>query len=768
MGLGEYVLRTWAEHPERGRPFVARHEVAAQRARTAPIPDWVSEPVRSGLGSMGVDPLYTHQAEALAALDAGHNVVVATPTASGKTLVYNIAVLNALAAEPGARALYLFPTKALAHDQVAALRPLAAACGIDAAAHSYDGDTPGDAKRAIRAAAKVVVTNPDMLHSGILPLHDRWHGLFEGLRYVVLDEVHVYRGVFGSHVANVVRRLRRIARFHGSDPQFVMCSATIANAGEHAAALVEAPVHAVTQSGAPRGKRTFYVYNPPLVDGVRGVRQSYVQAARRIARALAKQDVPTIVFANSRLNVERLTRHLRGDVASDGGNPERVAGYRGGYLPSHRRAIETGLRDGHITTVVSTSALELGVDVGQLEACVLAGYPGSVASTLQRAGRAGRREDASVVVLVARSEPVDQYLAAHPEFFLEGSPEHARIRPDNLLVVADHVKSAAFELPFEVGESLGGFESTADVLRWLESRRVVRKGISRWQWTGAPYPAHKVGLRSIVEGNFTVLDRAHGHTLVGEVDYHTAANTLYPQAIYIVAGQTYQVMALDWQGRRATVDPVDVDYFTDSMTYGGVRVLDVFDDRRTATATVAHGEVHVYERVVGFKKIRFATGENVGYGEVDLPENELHTTALWIQPTPALLDAVPRPRHQVVDAMDGLADALRRVASVQLMCDPGDLGTSLVSEVEGDLPTLYLYERYPGGVGFHEHLFEAADELLAAVDRLLARCGCDDGCPACVGAPAPVAQEADLPRSRAVAREVVAAIREAAVVAQAS
>ena len=768
MGLAEYVLRNWADHPDRGRPFVARHESEARPARHAACPDWVCPQVHQGLGASGIEALYTHQSEALEALGAGENVVVATPTASGKTLVYNVAVLHALATSPGARALYVFPTKALAHDQVAALRPLAAACGIDPAAHSFDGDTPGDARRAIRSSAKIVVTNPDMLHSGILPMHDRWHGLFEGLRYVVLDEVHAYRGVFGSHVANVVRRLRRVARFHGSDPQFVMCSATIANAGEHASSLIEAPVHAVTESGAPRGRRTFYVYNPPLVDGVRGVRQSYVQAARRVARSLAKEGVPTIVFANSRLNVERLTRHLQGDVAADGGDPERVSGYRGGYLPDHRRAIETGLRTGHVTTVVSTSALELGVDVGQLEACVLAGYPGSVASTLQRAGRAGRRDEPSVVVLVARSEPVDQYLAAHPEFFFGASPEHARIRPDNLLVVADHVKSAAFELPFEIDEDLGTFGATGDVLRWLETRRVVRRGLRRWQWTGAPYPAHKVGLRAIVEGNFVVLDRQHGHTLVGEVDYHSAAGTLYPQAIYIVGGRTYQVMSLDWPGRRAIVDPVDVDYYTDADTYGGLRVLDTFDERSLSTASVAHGEVHVFERAVGFKKIRFATGENVGYGDIDLPENELHTTALWIQPTPALLEVVRHPRHQVVDAMEGLADALRRVASVQLMCDPGDLGTSLVSQTEGDLPTLYVYERYPGGVGFHEHLFEATDALLDGVETLLARCGCDDGCPSCVGAPAPIAMEADQPRSRAIARDVVAAIRHGVAVAQAS
>ncbi len=692
MSIVEAVLRRHARHPVHGAPFVATHTEPARPARHAPLPESLPDVVREGLRAQGVDALYSHQVEALGHVDAGHDVVVATPTASGKTLVYNLAVLSALHRDPEARALYLFPTKALAHDQVHAVRALADACGVEVAAHTYDGDTPGDARRAIRAAAKVVVTNPDMLHAGILPLHDRWHGLFAGLRYVVLDEVHAYRGVFGSHVANVLRRLLRVARYHGADPRFVMCSATIANPAEHAARLVERPVKAVTESGAPRGRRTFYVYNPPLVDGARGVRQSYVQAARRLARALVAEQVPTIVFANSRLGVERLTRHLQGDVAKDGGDPEGVAGYRGGYLPDHRRAVEAGLREGRIRAVVSTNALELGVDVGQLEACILAGYPGSVASSLQRAGRAGRRDAPAAVVLVARSEPTDQYIASRPEFFFEASPEHARVEPDHLLVVADHVKCAAFELPFELGEQLGGFAATEQVLGWLASRRVVRQGLRRWQWTGSPYPAQGVGLRSIAEGNFTVHDRAHEHVVVGEVDYHVAASTLYPQAIYLVSGRAYQVMNLDWVGRRATVEPVEVDYYTDAMTHAGVRALDTFDERADPGLAVAHGEVHVFERVVGFKKIRFATGENVGYGDVDLPESELHTTALWLQPTPEGVARAGVSRHQLVDALEGIADVLRRAAAVRAMTDAADLGTRLVgAETEDDLPTLYLY-----------------------------------------------------------------------------
>ena len=788
MPAADQILERWARHPERGQPFVARHEEPSRPARTLPFPAAVPEALRAALRSRGVDALYSHQAHAVEAIARGENVVVATPTASGKTLVYNLPTLAACMADPAARALYLFPTKALAHDQVAELDALSAAAEAGIAAFAYDGDTPADARRAVRGSGRIVVTNPDMLHSGILPQHDRWQAFFAGLKYVVIDEVHTYRGVFGSHVANVLRRLLRVCRFHGSDPRFIVCSATIANPKQHTERLLERPVTAITESGAPRGGRTFWIYNPPIVDGARGLRGSYVQAARRIGVALARAEVSTILFANSRLNVERLTRHLKEDLASEGIDPESVSGYRGGYLPDHRRAIERGLRDGRIRTVVSTSALELGIDIGQLEACVLAGYPGSIASALQRAGRAGRRHEGATIVMVTRSEPSDQYIAAHPEFFFDRSPEHARVHPDHLLIVADHIKCGAFELPFEVGEGLGGFgpEATAEVLGYLQDRRLVHEGARRWQWTGAPYPANGVGLRNLAEGNFTVHDRAHQHTVVGEVDFHAAASTLYPQAIYIVAGATYQVLSLDWVGRRAEVEPVHVDYYTDSMTHGGVRVLDTFDSVQGQRATLAHGEVRVFERVVGFKKIRFSTGENVGYGEVSLPDNELHTTAFWIRPEPALARALDLPRHRLVDALEGLGEALKAVATVHLMCDATDIGLSVVgAEADGvaeafeagvpgtpdpratrdplELPTLYLYERYPGGVGFHEPLYETAPALLVRIGMLLDNCRCEDGCPGCVGAPAsgaPGLLANDKLRSRSTTRRVLSALLE--------
>ena len=763
------AIARWANDSVAGRAFVAHRVDMGRDAEFGAFPAWVSAPVVCALRARGIVRPYSHQARALEYIGDGRHVVVATPTASGKSLVYNTPVLTSCLSDSDARALYLFPTKALAHDQTSELNALAGGLDAGIAAHPYDGDTPADARRAIRTGARVVITNPDMLHTGILPHHSRWQGLFSGLRYVVLDEVHTYRGVFGTHVANVLRRLRRVAAFHGSEPQFIACSATIANAAEHVEALIEGPVAAVLESGAPRGSRSFYIYNPPIVDGERGIRQSYVQAARRVARALMRERVPTIVFANSRINVERLTRHLREDATKDGRDPELVAGYRGGYLPEHRRTIEKGLREGRIRTVVATSALELGIDIGQLEACVLAGYPGSIASARQRAGRAGRRDVPATVILVARSEPVDQYIAAHPEFFFERSPEHARVDPDNLLVVADHIKCAAFELPFDRDEGFGRFAvgDTQEVLGYLADHRVVFRAGRRWNWTAEPFPAHKVALRAIAEGNFVVFDRNDGHKAIGEVDYFSAATTIYPQAIYIVGGETYQVMRLDWEGRRADVEPVRVDYYTDAMTYGGVRILEAFDERKGSGATIGHGDVHVFERAVGFKKIRYATGENVGYGDIDLPDTELHTTAVWWQSCAHVPAELRLTRSTFVDALEGVAHALRHVAAVRLMCEPADLGTAVV-DAEGDeafipeaLPTLFVYERYPGGVGYHDALFDGADDLLRATVAVLDRCECGDGCPGCVGAPAPLMHPEDHVRSRVTARRVVHALIDA-------
>src|SRR5438874_7591967 len=461
--LQEALGRLSASKAPGGRdadPIVtATRRLPAVAASHAPFPDQTDDRLRRALAARGIEQLYTHQAEAFEHALAGRNVVTITPTASGKTLCYNAPVLDAILKDPSTRALYLFPTKALAQDQLAELHALAELVSGDSGApigvFTYDGDTPSDARRAIRGKAHVVLSNPDMLHSGILPHHPRWAKLFENLRYVIIDELHAYRGVFGSHLANVLRRLRRICAHYGSRPVFLCSSATIANPRELAERLTEQPFELVDKSGAPRGEKCFVFVNPPVVNHQLGIRRSYLGESRRIASEFLKRNLQLIVFAQSRLSTEILTTYLKDDFDGIPGAPERIRGYRGGYLPNRRREIERGLREGQVRAVVATNALELGIDIGTLDACVMAGYPGTIASTWQRAGRAGRRTGRSAAVMVASSAPLDQFIVRHPSYFFDASPERALIDPDNLHILVDHIKCAAFELPFTTREEFG-------------------------------------------------------------------------------------------------------------------------------------------------------------------------------------------------------------------------------------------------------------------------------------------------------------------------
>src|SRR5579862_4916967 len=437
-----------------------RHEPAAS-GLYRDMPDAVNPVLQQALAGRGIRKLYSHQAEAFDLIAQGHNVVVVTPTASGKTLCYNLPVLNLLLADPGARAMYLFPTKALAEDQLHELTTAINEMGAELRAFTYDGDTPQDARKAIRQRANIVLTNPDMLHAGILPHHTRWAKLFENLRYVVIDELHYYRGVYGSHLANLLRRLRRVCEFYGSKPQFICCSATIANPRELAEALTESPFRIVDSNGAPRGEKFFVFFNPPVVIRQLGIRRSYIGEARRLAMDFIEHHLQTLVFANNRLATEILVTYLK-DALERGPLPQdAVRGYRGGYLPRERREIERKLREGEIRAVVATNALELGIDIGSLDAVVMAGYPGTIASTWQRAGRAGRRQSTSAAVLVASSAPLDQYIVEHPDYFFDRPPEHAYINPDNLEILLGHLKCAAFELPIAKGEKFGQHDTAA-------------------------------------------------------------------------------------------------------------------------------------------------------------------------------------------------------------------------------------------------------------------------------------------------------------------
>jgi DEAD/DEAH box helicase domain-containing protein len=558
----------------------AVHRIAAAAAEYVPFPEALDGRLVRAFEARGVAHVYTHQGEAIAHALAGRHVVVVTPTASGKTLCYNAPVVDAILRDPSTRALYLFPTKALAQDQLAELHGLADLlddrAGVKLGVFTYDGDTPQDARRAIRNSAHVVLSNPDMLHAGILPHHPRWAKLFENLRFVVIDELHAYRGVFGSHLGNILRRLRRVCRHYGSDPVFICSSATIANPRELAERLAERSFEVVDRSGAPRGEKFFLFVNPPVVNHQLGIRRSYLSEARRVAREFLNRRLQVIVFAQSRLATEILTTYLKGDFQVPPGAPDSVRGYRGGYLPNRRREIERGLREGAVRAVVSTSALELGIDIGALDVSVMAGYPGTIAATWQRAGRAGRRTTRSAAVLVASSAPLDQYIVRHPEYFFGASPEHALVNPDNLHILLDHVKCAAFELPFTEDEAFGR-ERVQDVLQVLEEEGFVHLAGGQWHWTNESYPADAVSLRSVSSDNFVVVDTTGGEPrIIGETDYTSAPSTLHAKAIYIVEGQLYQVERLDWEGRKAYVRPVDCDYYTDAISYSKVTILDEF------------------------------------------------------------------------------------------------------------------------------------------------------------------------------------------------
>jgi len=747
--LDAVVSHFQAAHLEPDSPVRAIHRQSAAEGVFADLPA-IDTRLRAALEKRGIARLYIHQAEAFEHAAAGRHVVVVTPTASGKTLCYNLPVLDLLLRDPGARAMYLFPTKALAEDQLHEFHSAVEEMGSDIRAFTYDGDTPQDARKAIRQRANVVLTNPDMLHSGILPHHTRWARYFENLRYIVIDELHYYRGVYGSHLANLLRRLRRICEFYNSKPQFICCSATIANPRELAEALTGESFELVERNGAPRGEKYFIFYNPPVVNRQLGIRRSYIHESRRVAMEFIERHLQTLVFANNRLATEVLVKYLK-DAWDRGPVPSAsIRGYRGGYLPRERREIERALRDGAIRAVVATNALELGIDIGSLDAVVMAGYPGTIASSWQRAGRAGRRQGTSAAVLVASSAPLDQYVVEHPDYFFGQSPEHAYINPDNLEILLAHLKCAAFELPLRDGESFGRHD-IADICRHLEEGGFLHHSAGAWHWTQSSYPADATSLRSITSDNFVVVDITGEPNIIAEVSFPTALTTLHEKAIYLHEARQYHVERFDYDERKAYVKSVGCDYYTDAIDYTQVKVLEEFEGEAFAGARRVHGDVRVNRQIVGFKKIKFYTMENVGAGKLNMPEQEMHTTAFWLHfPADFLARLAEFTPTEKQAGIHGLGNALRTVAALLLMCDPRDLGVALSEQMVGQArpeevgagtppapetfePNLYLYDTYPGGIGQSAPLYRLCPQLLQQTAQLLAACPCDAGCPSCVG-----------------------------------
>lgn len=734
----EALIEEFLHHPSVRRNIAHVERVPARPARTAPWPEAVSQPLRDALLARGIAQPYTHQAQVIENAMAGKNSVVVTPTASGKTVCYNVPVLQSILDDTNARALYFYPTKALSHDQYRELYELSQACGKDIRVYTYDGDTPPATRRSLRNAGHIVMTNPDMLHSGILPHHTNWIQLFENLRYVVIDELHQYRGVFGSHLANVMRRLNRICDFYGSKPTFICSSATIANPAELATQLTQKDFALVDDSGAPTGERVFVFYNPPVVNKELNIRKSVRTEASRLASRFIARGHQTIVFGSSRNMVEVITTYLKRTMSRMHRDPDRIAGYRSGYLPLERRRIEQGLKNGHLLGVVSTNALELGIDIGGLDVSIMAGYPGTIASAWQQAGRAGRKASTALSIYVGGNSPIDQFLMTHPEFFFGRSPEQGIINPDNLTILASHLKCGSFELPFERTEAFGGTDPKP-ILQYLEDQHVLRHSGNRWHYSEDAYPAENVSLRTGANQNFIILDTGNNNEVLGEVDYNAAPFLIHDHAIYIHNAVTYYVEKLEWDRRTCYVRQRRVDYYTDAEASSNIQVLSVDEELMVSESNKVleakrFGDISVATVIARFKKVKFETHESIGYGPVSVPQLEIQTEAMWFTFRPTLRAELKKRGHDIAAGLKGLAHLLRNTVPIYVMCDPRDIGvTAMVRAPYDQLPTIYIWDRFAGGIGLARRLFTMETKVLKAAREMLNGCTCQGGCPSCVG-----------------------------------
>ncbi|MDR1840134.1 MAG: DEAD/DEAH box helicase [Treponema sp.] len=741
-------LEKLLESPEFAPNIKVNRLLPAQEGIFAPFPTDLDAGIVKALNRRGIDQLYIHQAEVYKLAKSGKNVVVVTPTASGKTLCYNLPCLHALLTDRSARCLYLFPTKALSQDQQSELNEISGGDeGLNLKIATYDGDTPESLRVSARDHGRIIISNPDMLHTGILPNHPKWIKFFSHLKYIVIDEAHAYRGVFGSHVANVIRRLRRICAFYGAAPQFILCSATIANPAELAQALIGQEVELVDKNGSPRGEKRIILYNPPFEDKVQGIRRSVVTESRRWMIALLRAGIKTILFAHSRIRTEVAASYVNEDLANIYTDNSRihVEAYRSGFLPNERREIERGLRDGTIQGVVSTNALELGIDIGGLDASVVAGFPGSFNSFWQQSGRAGRRGGTSVSVFIASVSPIDQFIMNDPDWFFRKSAEEARIDPDNPYVLTDHVKCACFELPFvdeqltdgnNQSESYG--ENAKDALEFLEEAGIVRLAGGKWHWADRSYPAEGVSLRSASADNVVIIDVTDGrNTVIGEMDRPSAKELVFVNAVYIHRGRQYMVEELDIENRKCHVREADVNYFTDGLVKTDIKVLTEDEKILYKGGEGVLSDVLVRSQVTKFKKLRFRTHENIGFGDVILPEEEMQTRSLVLlfAPESAGGKALANMDEQRVgEALSGAGTLIRNIAPVFLLCDPRDLGIAeMVRDPHFGAPALYIYDKYPGGTGLTESLSLRIEMLLRAIRETLDRCPCKNGCPSCVG-----------------------------------
>ena len=750
MNVSRFIERLKLE-PEYRDQIAYIRDIPAQAARYGDLSTPLQPRVAETLRKTGIERFYTHQVQAIDAIRGGQDVAIVTSTASGKTLCYNVPVLERLVANPAAKALYLFPTKALAQDQLRGLvRYLELDSLLPIVPGTYDGDTPPNARRKLRDEGNIILTNPDMLHQGILPRHPSWGRFFANLAYVVIDEMHTYRGVFGSNVACVIRRLSRICEHYGAKPQFVCCSATIANPKELAEKLTDRPVTLIDNDGAPRGPKKFVFWNPPFIDATHTERRGSSFEAEQLLAKLIQERVQTITFVKARVVAEliyRFTQERLQKISPSLANSIRP--YRGGYLPEERRDIEKRLFSGELLGVTSTNALELGIDIGSLDAAILTGYPGNVASTWQQAGRAGRGQDEALVFLVGQSTPIDQYLMNHPQYFFERATESAVIDPHNPYVLARHLRCAAFELPITVSDLARFGEYMPAVLEILEERREVSRRGNRWFWSSSGYPSQGVKLRNMSDNTYTIVDITQSpagydkscedsakNRVIGTMDELSAFEQIHPEAIYLHDGETYFVSDLQVDKKVAYVEKADVDYFTQSIAETRVKIEREDENRKLHDATVAFGDVTVTSLVYMFKKIKFHSRDSIGFGKIDLPSQVMDTAAFWLIPSLSALNLVREWGRNPSEGLYGIGNVITEVVPLYAMCDPRDVG-AVVDSLNTGAPTLFVYDRYPGGIGFAERSYRVVEDVLEACLELVMACKCEDGCPSCVGAPVP-------------------------------
>ncbi|MCB1164221.1 DEAD/DEAH box helicase, partial [bacterium] len=731
---------------EEGRERCLAHveRIPAREARFADPAAPLPESLRAALAADGIERLYRHQAHALDAARRGENVVVVTGTASGKTLCYNLPVFETLLADPQATALYLFPTKALAQDQLKTAQRLADSLPELGRLRlgTYDGDTSTHTRRKLRAEGRLVLSNPDMFHAGILPGHTRWARFFMNLRYVVLDEVHSYRGIFGSNVAAVMRRLRRICKHYGSDPVFIASSATIGNPRELAAEVIGGPVTLVDEDGSPRGPKQFFFWNPPPVEDRGGERRSANGEAKELLLRLVKRGRQVICFSRTRVSSELIYRYSRDALLREAPHlAGRIRAYRGGYLPEDRREIEQQLFSGELMAVSCTNALELGIDIGSLDAAILVGMPPTVASTWQQAGRAGRGETESCAILVGHNDPIDQYLMRHPEFFFRQNPEQAVADHGNPFILLPHLRCAAYELPLTPADEALFGPLAPGVIEILEQRGELRRAGEQVFHASTTYPAAEVNLRQSVLDTVSIV-QVPGDNVIGNVDLLGACQLVYPEAIYLHDGETHYVRELDLDQKVAYVEPRAVDYYTQPITEQKVkldagleRVALAPADAAAETCTLGFGDVTVSKTTFAFKKIKFGSMDSIGWGKLDLPWHHLQTRAFWISPTEDSVTALIDRGHTLPEALAGLKNLVLAALPFYAMCDRADLG-GVVDASNLGATALFVYDRFHGGLGYSRVGFDELEGLLTACLDILGGCPCDGGCPACVGLPA--------------------------------